>query len=262
MTRHTDRVQPERTDKAKPPILFLHGVFGRPSLLQPWTDFFASAGFDCHAPVLPGRDPTNDEVLARTGIQDCFEVALAAYDQLNAAPVVIGHSMGGLLTQKVAAARRPRAAVLLASIPPGVLWPQLRALPHLFPLLPRILAGKPFFPSERTMRQVPLNTLSTAEQDELLPLLVRDSGRVFREMSMGTASTRVNAKDVTCPVLCVSAGADRNVAQWISRRIAARYQAEHQVHPGLPHWIVAKSAVDDVAPPVLTWLQKTLSLAD
>lgn len=259
-TRHTGRVRPDGAD-TKPPVLFLHGVFGRPSLLEPWTRFFGAAGFECHAPALPGRDPTNDDVLARTGIQDCFQVAVAAYDQLSAPPIVIGHSMGGLLAQKLAAARTPRAAVLLASIPPGVLWPQLRAMPHLFPLLPRILAGKPFFPSDRTMREVPLNTLSSAEQDQLIGRLARDSGRVFREMSLGAASTRVHAADVTCPVLCVSATADRNVAQWISRRIAARYDAEHQVHPGLPHWIIAESAVDQVAPPVLRWLTETLNLA-
>ena len=246
---------------AKPPILFLHGVFGRPSLLEPWTRYFEAAGFDCHAPALPGRDPTNDDVLRSTGIEDCFNVALDAYDRLDEPPIVIGHSMGGLLTQKIAAARSPRAVVLLASVPPGILWPQLPALPHLFPVLPAVLAGKPFLPSSRTMRNVPLNTLPAAEQDELIPRLVRDSGRVFREMSLGASSTRVNASDVTCPVLCVSAGADRNVAQWISRRIARRYNAEHQVHPGKPHWIVAESALDDVAPPVLQWLRKTLNIA-
>lgn len=69
----------------------------------------------------------------------------------------------------------------------------------------------------------------------LLPRLVRDSGRVFRERSIGVSSTRVNTNDINCPMLCVSAGADRNVAQWTSRRIAARYGGEHQVHPGLPH---------------------------
>ena len=108
---------------------------------------------------------------------------------------------------------------------------------------------------------VPLNTLPKVEQDDLIPKLVRDSGRVFRETSMGSSSTRVNASDVTCPVLCVSAGSDRNVAQWISRRIARRYNAEHQVHPGKPHWIVAESALDDVVPPVLQWLRKTLNIA-
>jgi alpha-beta hydrolase superfamily lysophospholipase len=135
-------------------------------------------------------------------------------------------------------------------------------MPYLFPLLPRILAGKPFLPSAHTMRKVPLCTLPIREQEELIPRLVRDSGRVFREMCLGASSTRVNAAEVTCPVLCVSAGADRNVAQWISRRIAKRYNAEHQVHPDKPHWIIAESALDEVAPPVLRWLNKNLQLTD
>jgi len=253
---HTDLVA---ASDAKPPILFIHGVFGKPSLLRPWTRFFESAGYRTHAPTLPGRDPSDEAILARTGIQECFQVVLEAYDRIGGSPIVIGHSMGGLLAQKLAAARRPAAAVLLASVPPGVLWTQPAATPHLLPLLPSILAGKPFLPSPKTMREVPLSTLPRAEQDELIGELVRDSGRIFREMSLGAAPTRVKAADVDCPVLCVSAGQDRNVAQRISNRIANRYRAEHQVHPELPHWIIAESAVDDVAPPVLRWLEKVLA---
>ena len=52
--------------------------------------------------------------------------------------------------------------------------------------------------------------------------------------------------------------ADRNVAPWLSRRIAARYGAEHRVHPDLPHWIVAESALDEVAGGVLEWLERTV----
>jgi pimeloyl-ACP methyl ester carboxylesterase len=207
---------------------------------------------------MPGREPAADDVLARTGIEECFAVALDAYDRLGQPAIVIGHSMGGLLAQKLAAVRTPRAAVLLASVPPGVLWPQLRPLPHLFPLMPSIIAGRPFLPGARTMREVPLSTLPVAEQEALIPRLVRDSGRVFRELSMGAASTKVDAAKVSCPVLCVSAGSDENVAQWISRRIAKRYGAEHQDHPGAPHWIIAESLVDRVAPPVLDWLGRTV----
>jgi pimeloyl-ACP methyl ester carboxylesterase len=243
---------------APEPILFLHSFFGRPSLFGPWLDYFTAAGYSCHAPALPGRDPSDDTVLARTGIDDCYAVALAAYDALDEPAIIIGHSLGGLLGQKVAAARSPRALVLLASIPPGPLIPQASVLNRLVPLLPAILRGQPFFPSESTLRAVPLSTLSPAEQDLLLPRLVRDSGRVFREISLGGPATRVRPGDVTCPVLNVSAGSDRNVAQWISRRIAKRYGAQHQVHPGLPHWIIAESAVETVAPPVLSWLRRTV----
>ncbi|WP_280384512.1 alpha/beta hydrolase [Nocardia wallacei] len=245
-----------------PPILFLHGVFGRPALLEPWLGFFARAGFDCVAPALPGRDPIDHRVLRRTGVRDCVDAALAAYDDLGREAIVIGHSMGGLVAQKVAAARVCRALVLLASIPPGVLWPQLRPLPHLFPVLPAVLAGRSFLPSPRTMRAVPLSTLAAAEQARIISQLVPDSGRVFRAMTFGSPSVRVDPAAVTCPVLCVSAGADRNVAPWISARIAARYRAEHQVHPGLPHWIIAASAVEQVAPPVLRWLRSRLGIAE
>jgi esterase/lipase len=75
--------------------------------------------FSAVRPALPGRDPTND-VLARTGIEDCFQVVLDAYDRLSEPPTVIGHSMGGLLTE----ATRSGAASIPS--PPGVgiaMWP-------------------------------------------------------------------------------------------------------------------------------------------
>lgn len=244
---------------SKPPILLLHGVFGSPALLAPWVRFLEDAGYVCHTPAFPGRDPSDDRALAKMGVSDCVDIALRAYDAIGEPAIVIGHSFGGLVAQKMAAARDCVALVLLASVPPGVLWPQLRSLPHLFPVLPAVLAGRPFRPSAGTMRAVPLNTLPDAEREALIPRLVRDSGRVFRTMSLGLPITHVDASAVTCPVLCASAGSDRNVAPWMSRRIAARYGAEHHIYPGLPHWIIAESALPQIGPPTLAWLDRNAS---
>jgi pimeloyl-ACP methyl ester carboxylesterase len=243
-----------------PPVLFLHGLFGRPRLLGPWIGRFEDAGFECHAPPLPGRDPTDTRVLRDSGVEEFFATVLEARDRLPEPPIVVGHSFGGLLGQKLAAQRETAALVLLASIPPGVLWPQLRSLPHLFPLLPGLLAGRPILPSERTFRAVPFNTLPTDEQDELIAAMAPESGRVFRAMTLGTPATRVKRGAIRCPVLCVSGTADRNVSSSASRRIARRYGAQHKEYSGKPHWIVAESIIEEIFQAVHDWVQTTVPL--
>jgi pimeloyl-ACP methyl ester carboxylesterase len=244
---------------ARPPILFLHGLFSNPALMTDWIEFLESAGYTCHTPALPGHQPADLAVLSRITLSDYVNHALAAYDALDESPVVIGHSIGGLIAQRVAAVRNPRAMVLLASVPPGVLWPQLRSLPHLLPLMPSLLTGRPIRPSDATFRAIPLYGLEDNEMSEIIGKFVPDSPHVFNSMSLGTRDTRIDRRAVSSPVLCVSGGADRNVANWTSRRIARRYGAQHHHHPGLPHWIVARSALHQVAPPVLGWLDATLA---
>lgn len=238
----------------KPPVLLLHSFFGTPELMAPWAEQLRAHGYETTAATLPGRNPTDTAVLDRSGFADYLDAAMAAYDAIGSDAIVIGHSLGGLLGQHIAARRNPTALVLLASVPPGTLWAQPGSMPYLVPILPAIIAGRAFRPSSRTMANVPLNTLGEQERQELIPRLVPDSGRIFRQMSLGVPALRVNAADVSCPVLCVSGGADRNVSSGISRRLARRYGAEHQVHPSAPHWIVAESLVPQVAPPVLGWL--------
>ena len=238
----------------RPPVLLVHGTFSHGDLMEPWKRYFEAAGFDCHAPSLPGRLPTDPAALRRLGIRDYLDSLLDYRAELDAPPIVIGHSMGGLLAQQVAARTPCAALVLLASVPPGVLWAQPRALPHLARLLPRILAGRPFRPSEQTSRAIVFHDLPEEDQRTLPPRLVADSGRAFRSLVLGTE--RVTRGAVTCPVLCVSGGADRNVSARISRAIAARYGAEHQVHPERGHWIIAESKVGEVAPPVIEWLER------
>lgn len=240
---------------AAPPVLLVHGTFSHGGLMAPWARRLEEAGFVCHAPSLPGRRPTDHAALRRLGFRDLLESLLEHRAHLDVPPIVIGHSMGGLLAQHLAASTPCAALVLLASVPPGVLWAQTRAVPHLVRLLPRTLAARSVLPSEATLRSIVFNDLPEDEQRALAPTLVADSGRAFRSLLLGTA--RVPRGALACSVLSLSGGADRNVSARISRSIARRYDAEHHIHPDRGHWMVADSVADELVPPVIEWLHRT-----
>lgn len=105
----------------KPPILFLHGAFSGPEI---WTRFiapwFADRGHSVAAPRL------SDPFAAQPArLRDYVRRATAAADALGAPPVVIGHSLGGLVAQHVATRRRVAGLALVASPGPAGLGPSL-----------------------------------------------------------------------------------------------------------------------------------------
>ena len=58
--------------------------------------------------------------------------------------MVVGHSLGALLAQRLAELGRARAIVLIAPAPPGMLTAQSVALRHFVPQMPKIMTGRPF----------------------------------------------------------------------------------------------------------------------
>jgi pimeloyl-ACP methyl ester carboxylesterase len=109
----------------KPPILFLHGAFAGPEVWRFVAPWFAARGHRVAAPRLPGKTDGR--------LRDYVAAAAAAADALGAPPVVVGHSLGGLVAQHLAARRRVAGVVLVASPGPGGLAPSLWRLAALAP---------------------------------------------------------------------------------------------------------------------------------
>ena len=238
-----------------PPALFIHGAFSNPAHLASWQERFTSAGYRCHAPALPGHGLGDQSVLAAATLPDYLAALRQTSDGLDEAPVIIGHSMGGLLAQQLAASAPCRALVLVASAPPWMLTAQLRALPHLMPMMPAILAGRTLNPPPETLRQLALHDLPADEQARLLPTFGAESGRAYRAMILGLA--RLPARAFDGPTLCLSGNNDRIISRGMSAAIARRYRAEH-VTFDRGHWLIAPSAADEVAGRTLQWLEQAL----
>ena len=234
-------------------MLLIHGAFSSGNDFTAWHRTFTEAGYDVIAPTLPGHGPSNPAALRTLTLADYLAALLAVRQQLAEPPVLVGHSMGGLLAQQLAAITETRALVCVASAPPGMLTAQARALPHLFPLMPAILAGRPIRPSAAAFRALALHDLEAGEQQAILDSLGFESGRAYRTMILGRCRVRRNA--VRCPVLCLSGDRDRIVSARLSRGIAARYAATHLVFPDRGHWLIAPSAAAEVTSAILRWLR-------
>ena len=136
----TVAVERPESSSGKPPVLLIHGMFGGAWYWEAYQAFLARHGYESHAINLRGHHgsrPVPD--IGKVSLHDYVDDALELARSLNN-PIVIGHSIGGLIAQKVAEAGACRALVLLASTPPRwipvLTWLLLRKqLKYIRPLL-------------------------------------------------------------------------------------------------------------------------------
>jgi pimeloyl-ACP methyl ester carboxylesterase len=91
----------------KTPVVFIHGLWLHASSWQPWQELFAEAGYEPSAPGWPGDADTveatraNPDSVANHGIDEVTSHYAGIIDGLPAKPVIIGHSFGGLIAEKL-----------------------------------------------------------------------------------------------------------------------------------------------------------------
>ena len=104
------------------PVVFIHGLWIHSTAWQPWVELFRSAGYDATAPGWPGDSDSveqtrkNAAAVAGKGIDDITNGYLDVIAGLQAKPIVIGHSFGGLIAQKLLSGGAAAAAI---AIDPG-----------------------------------------------------------------------------------------------------------------------------------------------
>jgi 3-oxoadipate enol-lactonase len=222
------------------PVVLLHGIGGGAKSFAPQIASFASAGYHPVALDLPGyggRTPV--DTMSFEAIAADVEAAIAG--SALERPVLVGHSMGGMVVQTLLR-RRPDnyAAAVLSCTSPAFGNP----------------AGD-FQKKFVAQRLEPLDTgytmatLAPEAADDIMGANPDPAGRaLFIENfaavpdatyraavnCLVTFDERANLAHITVPVLCLAAEHDRNAPAPVLEKMASRIPGAHYVClPGLGH---------------------------
>ncbi len=243
------------TPTTRPKVLLVHGLCGGAWMWENYQVRLAAAGYQSHAIELRGRHgsrPVPD--IGKVSIDDYADDVLDLAAGLDN-PIVIGHSMGGLIAQKVAEAGACRALVLISSAPPRwipvVSWTLLlRQLKH----MPDLLLRRPIVPDRADADVLMFNRTPVADRDAQYARLVPDSGRAGFEISFG--GIEVQEQRVTAPTLVVTGLDDQFVVPRVARALARKYRATLKEFPTHAHHIITEPGWEKPCDEIILWLNE------
>ncbi len=245
-------------------ILMIHGAFCGPWVFEKFRKPFEAAGHSVHAPALRFHEagaPAN-RALGTTSLTDYAQDLAKLIEGLDAPPVLVGHSLGGLLAQMLAAKGLARALVLLAPCPPwGVLPSTFFEIASAQTML---FAGDfwnaPLKPDYGIAAANSLDRLPPAERHKVFARFVPESGlATFEIMHWAFDAKRaalVHPESVTCPILALAGTHDRINPPSTVKRIAERYRgrAIFEEVSGHSHWLVGEPGWEKIAARAVKWI--------
>jgi alpha-beta hydrolase superfamily lysophospholipase len=255
------------------PVVFIHGLWLHATSWAPWVELFEQAGYAPVAPGWPNEAATvaaareNPEAVANLGIDDVTEHYAKIIGELAAPPIIIGHSFGGLITEKLLGEGVGAAGVAIdpAQIK-GVLplpLAQLRAgLPGLGN--PANL-HKAVSLTEKEFRFGFGNAVSEEESSALFEKwTIPSPGRPLFQAAAANFALHSQAKVDTAnatrgPLLLISGTADHTVPDVVTRSTFKQYRdstavTELKQFEGRGHSLAIDSGWRDIADAVVAWL--------
>lgn len=241
------------------PLLFVHGAFSGAWIWQEfYLPYFAEQGWRCSALSLAGHGKSaGRERLDLISLQEYVDNLHTVIATLPARPVILGHSMGGMVTQKYLETDDAPAVVLMSSVPPSGLLASTTHLmmtqPTLLVELNRALNGD--IPQFDTLREA-LFAQPVAETELLKYFLLMQPESTRAVWDMTWFDLPRPARMRRPPMLVLGAEHDRLVPSPLVEQTARVYGTEATIFANTGHGMMLENHWQESAEFIAAWLIK------
>jgi pimeloyl-ACP methyl ester carboxylesterase len=251
-------------------IVFITGAFVSSDCWDEWKPYFEQQGYRVLAPAWPYKDAPActlrqrhpDANIARQRLANLTIYFATIVKQLAEKPILIGHSMGGLITQLLLQQNLALAGIAIHSLQPQGLftfkfsfykagWGALGFFTS---------ASKTYLMSFPEWQYAFTNGMPYDEQKEAYyNLLVPESKLVVRDAT--TAAAKVDFARPHVPLLFISGSADRFIPASLNYSNYKKYThaasvTDYQEFKGRNHFVLGQPGWQENADFILNWLAK------
>ncbi len=248
-------------------IFMIHGMWGGAWYWENYINYFKAKNYNCIAATLRyhNMDPKDspDPRLGKMSLLDYADDLEKEIKILREPPVIMGHSMGGILAQMLAAKGLAESLVLLTpasprgilALRPSVIWSYIDVIVRWG--FWRKPMRQPFARAVYSM----LHLLPPDERRAAYERFVYESGRAASEIGFWIfdrfKAAAVDASKVDCPVLVIGGAHDRITPVSVVRRVADFYKktSTYREFSDHAHWVLSEPGWEEIAACIDDWLK-------
>jgi pimeloyl-ACP methyl ester carboxylesterase len=256
-------------------VIFIHGLWLHASSWQRWVELFRAEGYDPVAPGWPGDADTvelsraNPDAIANHGIDDVTEHYAKIISDGQDQPILIGHSFGGMIAEKLLGEDYGAAAIAIdAAQIKGVLPLPLSALHSTLPVFKNPANIREAVSLTAEQFRFSFGNAVSAEESDMLwtRWAIPAPGRPLFEAAEANFRLHSPAKVNTAntgrgPLLLTMGGQDHTVPEAITKSTVKQYRHSDAVtdlieFPDRGHSLTIDNGWREIADGCLAWLRQ------
>jgi pimeloyl-ACP methyl ester carboxylesterase len=243
------------------PLLFVHGT-GHAAWCwdENFLPYFAGKGFCAHAVSLRGHGASDGrEKLKWTSLSDFVTDVFEAASRLPQKPVVVGHSLGGLVVQKYLEKHAAPAAILVAPSPSeGMFRSGLKIFLRRPWLMIKIMLEQDYAAMFATPALAKKFLFSAATDDSTIAAYAKRFGRESFRANLELIYNLPKPPKTPAPLLVLGAEGDALIAPSKIKKTARDFAADIKIFPAMAHDLMLERDWRQVADFMVKWLERKI----